>query len=117
MDVYPLNIRIANALISYVNYIGKLFWPVNLTIIYPYEMIVPAWQIWVSSCLLVSLTLISVKSYKSRPWFPVGWFWFLGTLIPVIGFVQVGAQSMADRYTYVPAIGLFIIFAWGLFEI
>jgi tetratricopeptide (TPR) repeat protein len=116
MDVYPLNIRIANALISYVNYIGKLFWPVNLAIIYPYEMIVPTWQIWVSSCLLVSLTLISVKSYKSRPWFPVGWFWFLGTLIPVIGFVQVGAQSMADRYTYVPAIGLFIIFAWGLFE-
>jgi tetratricopeptide (TPR) repeat protein len=117
VDVYPFHIRIANALTSYVSYIGKMIWPVKLAVIYPYDLMVPAWQAWTACGLIIGITLLSVKFFKSRPWFPVGWFWFLGTLVPVIGLVQVGAQSMADRYTYVPVIGLFIIIAWGLFEL
>jgi tetratricopeptide (TPR) repeat protein len=87
-----------------------------LAVIYPYDLILQAWQTWTACGLIIGITLLSVKYFKSRPWFTVGWFWFLGTLVPVIGLVQVGAQSMADRYTYVPLIGLFIIIAWGLFE-
>jgi len=111
-----LRIRIANALTSYASYIGKMIWPIKLAVIYPYDLMLPAWQTWAACGLIMGITLLSVKYFKSRPWFPVGWFWFLGTLVPVIGIVQVGAQSMADRYTYAPAIGLFIIIAWGLFE-
>jgi tetratricopeptide (TPR) repeat protein len=116
MGAYPLRIRIANALTSYASYIGKMIWPVKLAVIYPYDLMLPAWQTWTACGLIIGITLLSVKYFKSRPWLPVGWFWFLGTLVPVIGLVQVGAQSMADRYSYVPVIGLFIIIAWGLFE-
>jgi Tfp pilus assembly protein PilF len=115
LDVYPFRIRIANALTTYVGYIGKMIWPVKLAVIYPYDLMLPAWQTWTACGLIIGITLLSVKYLKSRPWFPVGWFWFLGTLVPVIGLVQVGAQSMADRYTYLPLTGLFIIIAWGLF--
>jgi tetratricopeptide (TPR) repeat protein len=117
MDVYPFYIRISNALTSYVSYIGRIIWPTNLAVIYPYDRLLPAWQTWSACCLIIGITLLSVKYYKSHPWFPVGWFWFLGTLVPVIGLVQVGTQAMADRYTYVPVVGLFIIIAWGLFEL
>ncbi len=116
MDVYPFHIRISNALTSYVSYIGKMIWPTKLAVIYPYDRMLPAWQTWSACCLIIGITLLSVKYYKSRPWFPVGWFWFLGTLVPVIGLIQVGTQAMADRYTYVPIVGLFIIVAWGLFD-
>jgi tetratricopeptide (TPR) repeat protein len=116
LDTYPFHIRIANAMTAYVSYIAKMIWPTQLAILYPYGQVIPAWQTWLAGCLIIGLTLLAVLYYKSRPWFPVGWFWFLGTLVPVIGLVQVGAQSMADRYTYVPYIGLFIIIAWGFFE-
>ena len=117
MDVYPFYIRISNALTSYVSYIGKMIWPAKLAVIYPYDRLLPAWQSWSACCLIAGITLLSLRCYKSRPWFPVGWFWFLGTLVPVIGLVQVGTQAMADRYTYVPLVGLFIIIAWGIFEL
>ena len=116
MDACPLSFRISNALISYVSYIAKMIWPAKLAIFYPYGKMVPAWQVWTACCLIMGISLLSVKYFRLRPWFPVGWLWFLGTLTPVIGVVQIGAQSMADRYTYVPIIGLFIIIAWGLFE-
>jgi tetratricopeptide (TPR) repeat protein len=116
LDAYAFSFRLANALTAYVSYIGKMIWPAKLAIIYPYGQIIPVWQIWLAGGLMIGLTLLSAICYKSRPWFPVGWLWYLGTLVPVIGLVQVGAQSMADRYTYVPYIGLFIIIAWGLFE-
>jgi tetratricopeptide (TPR) repeat protein len=116
LDDYPFSFRISNALTSYVSYIGKMLWPAKLAIIYPYGQTVAAWQVWTACCLIIGISLLSVKFFRSHPWFPVGWLWFLGALFPVIGLVQVGAQSMADRYTYVPVIGLFIIIAWGLFE-
>ena len=117
MDVYPFDVRLSNALTSYAGYIGKVIWPAKLAVIYPYDSMVPAWQTWTACFLILGVTFLSAKCYKSRPWFPVGWMWFLGTLVPVIGLVQVGSQAMADRYTYVPAVGLFIIVAWGLFEL
>jgi len=109
----PLHDRIANALFSYVSYIAKMLWPGNLAVIYPYPEFFPIWKI-IASCLLISaITYLSLKYVKARPWFLVGWLWYLGTLVPVIGLVQVGLQAMADRYTYIPSIGLFIIIAWG----
>ena len=116
MDVYPFDIRISNALTSYVGYIGKMIWPAKLAVIYPYDKMVPAWQTWTACFLILGLTLLSMKCYKSRPWFPVGWLWFLGTLVPVIGLVQVGSQAMADRYTYVPLIGVFVLAVWTAAE-
>ncbi len=117
IDTYPLNLRISNALISYMSYIVKLIWPVKLAAIYPYNWDLPVWQVW-AACLSISgISWLSIKCYRSRPWFLVGWLWYLGTLIPVIGLVQVGTQPMADRYTYIPFIGIYLIIAWGLFDL
>ena len=117
IDTYPLNLRISNALISYMSYIVKLIWPVKLAAIYPYNWDLPVWQVW-AACLSISgISWLSIKCYQSRPWFLVGWLWYLGTLIPVIGLVQVGTQAMADRYTYIPLIGIYLIIAWGLFDL
>lgn len=117
MDVYPFHIRISNALISYVSYIGKMLWPAKLAVIYPYDRLMPAWQTWAAGGVIIGITWAAAKFSKSHPWFVVGWLWFLGTLVPVIGLVQVGMQALADRYTYIPLIGLFIILSWGLFEL
>jgi len=113
----PLHVRIANALISYVIYIGKMFWPSKLAVIYPYREVWPVWQIAMAFILLVGITFLAFKYITSHPWFLVGWLWYLGTLVPVIGLVQVGAQAMADRYTYVPLIGLFIVLTWGISDL
>ena len=109
----PLSGRIANALVSYFAYIGKMFWPSHLAVFYPYRHAVPAWEWAGAALLLVGLSIIVVLAGQRRRYLSVGWFWYLGTLVPVIGLVQVGAQSMADRYTYVPLIGLFLIAVWG----
>lgn len=109
--------RFDNAFISYVRYIGKLLWPENLAVFYPHPKTWPAWQMAASAFVLISITLVVIKSARRLPHLAVGWFWFLGTLIPVIGLVQVGIQSMADRYTYIPMIGLHIAIAWGIYEI
>jgi len=106
--------RISNALISYVNYIGKMIWPTNLAFIYPLPDVIPAWQVVGATVLLAGITLLAIRGITRFPYLMVGWMWYLGTLVPVIGLVQVGSQAMADRYTYVPLIGLFIIAAWGL---
>ena len=116
-EFFPFHLRLVNALVSYANYMCKMVWPVNLAVIYPYPRVFPAWQIWASCLVVTGMSYLALVNYKSRPWLPVGWFWFLGTLIPVIGLVQVGSQALADRYTYVPITGLFIILSWGLFEI
>jgi len=106
--------RIANALVSYARYIGKMFWPRDLSILYPHPGHWPMWQVIGSAVLLLAVCAGVVLAARRRPYLAVGWLWFCGTLVPVIGLVQVGIQSMADRYTYVPLIGLFIMLAWGV---
>jgi len=108
--------RLGNALVSYARYLGKTLWPENLSVLYPHPGQWPVWDVAAAGALLVAITATVIVLGRARPYFAVGWFWFLGTLVPVIGLVQVGIQSMADRYTYVPTIGLFIIVAWGASE-
>jgi tetratricopeptide (TPR) repeat protein len=111
---YPLGLRVENALVSYAVYIVKVFWPVRLAVFYPYPAEVPVWQAVLAAVALAAISAAVLGVWRSRPWLTVGWLWYLGTLVPVIGLVQVGVQSMADRYTYIPAIGLFIMLAWGV---
>lgn len=114
LEIFPLNIRVTNAIVSYVSYIGKMVWPQNLAVFYPHFGMFPIWKVIGASMLLVYATIKTIMTARNNPYVLVGWMWFLGTLVPVIGLVQIGWQSMADRYTYVPCIGFFIIIAWGL---
>jgi hypothetical protein len=110
----PVLVRLVNALSSYGRYLGKAFWPDHLLIFYPLPTATP-WALFaVSLTALIVCTGLALWWRAKFPWFIVGWFWFLGTLVPVIGLVQVGDQAMADRYTYIPYIGLFIVVVWGL---
>ncbi len=111
-EQFPFWMRLVNALTAYGGYCLKLFLPMNLSVFYPYPEHVSIFKIVAAGLLLGILTVLSVYSCRRRPWFIVGWFWFLGTLVPVIGIVQVGSQAMADRYTYLPAIGIFIVISW-----
>jgi len=114
----PLAFRIGNALISYVVYIEKMFLPVNLSVYYPHASTHLPWLKAVgAAAFLLTISGLAVWSAPRRPYALVGWLWYLGTLFPVIGVVQVGGQAFADRYTYVPLIGLFMILAWGAAEI
>jgi len=112
LEILPLNTRIANALSSYVSYMVKMVWPCNLAVFYPHPKVFTVWQVAGTGLLLLSISLLSIRHAGKRPYLFVGWFWYVLTLIPVIGLVQVGRQSMADRYTYIPLIGLFIVIAW-----
>ncbi|MHB8137449.1 MAG: tetratricopeptide repeat protein [Smithellaceae bacterium] len=114
IDVLPFVVRIGNAFISYIAYIGKMIWPGNLAVFYPYPAALIPWQVLGSALLLIAITLAVVWRAKRSPYLATGWLWYLGTLVPVIGIVQAGKQAMADRYTYLPLIGLFIIVAWGV---
>ena len=109
--------RVANAAVAYVSYLGKTFWPASLAIFYPYPGSVPVWPAVGSALLLVGVTVLALRLASRAPFLVFGWLWFLGTLVPVLGLVQVGAQATADRYTYVPLIGVFIAMAWGLAEL
>ena len=106
--------RVVNAIISYVSYLGKIFWPVDLAVFYPYGHYFPFWQVLVYCFILLGITIVVIYAFKKLPFLFVGWFWYLGTLIPVIGLVQVGEQAMADRYTYFPSIGIAIMLVWGI---
>lgn len=112
LESLPLSVRIPNSINSYVLYIKKLFWPNDLAIFYPFSLI-PLWHCFVAIIFLIGVTFLVCRYFRKYPHFFVGWFWYLGTLVPVIGIVQVGTQAMADRYAYIPFIGLFIIIAWG----
>jgi tetratricopeptide (TPR) repeat protein len=116
LDV-PFGVRLENALISYVAYLGQMFWPARMAVIYPYQEAIPFWQVGVALSILLVVSGAAWFSWKKRAYLPAGWFWYLGTLVPVIGLVQVGLQSRADRYTYIPMVGLFIILAWGGAEV
>jgi Tfp pilus assembly protein PilF len=105
--------RVANALWAYERYISKTFWPADLSIFYPYPHHWPAGLVIGAALLLAIWSGLLIRRARQNPCLFVGWFWFLGTLIPTIGLVQVGSQSMADRYTYIPSVGLFILIAWG----
>jgi tetratricopeptide (TPR) repeat protein len=107
----PFKMRIANAIFSYVLYMKKMFYPLDLSVFYPGHHI-GIWKLLIAASFLISLSLIVFRYYRKYPYLVIGWLWFLGTLVPVIGLVQAGAQSMADRYAYVPLIGLFIMLAW-----
>ncbi len=117
LDVYPIGLRIGNALVSYVLYPWKMIWPSHLAVIYPYSRTLPWWQVAGACVLLVTLTFLILRAGKKHPHITVGWLWYIGTLVPVIGLVQVGSQAMADRYTYIPLVGLFIMIAWGFPEL
>jgi tetratricopeptide (TPR) repeat protein len=106
-------LRLENALVSYIIYIAKMFWPARLAVFYPYPSEVPAWQAAAAALAIAVISILVARSVRKRPYLAVGWFWYLVTLAPVIGLVQVGAQARADRYTYIPMIGLSIMLAWG----
>ena len=115
LDSLPLHIRVANAFISYVHYIVKMIWPHPLSAFYPHlGLNLPVWQAVGAGLLLLLITFWVIRVGRRHQYLPVGWLWYLGTLIPVIGLVQVGMQAMADRFTYIPLIGLFITVAWGV---
>ncbi len=114
---YPMSIRISNAFVSYITYIGKTIWPSDLAVLYPYPQSLPTWQVFGSAFLLIAVTITVIVKARRMPYLAMGWLWFAGTLVPVIGIVQVGLQARADRYTYVSLIGLFIMAAWGIPEL
>ncbi len=117
LDVVPLYDRFANCMVSYVKYIEKMIWPTGLAFIYPNPGSPPVWQSVGAGLLLLAITFFAVYYIKRYPWFTVGWFWYLGVMFPVNGLVVIGPHVMADRYTYLPLIGLFIIVSWGSFEL
>lgn len=114
----PIALRLSNALVSYSKYLLFTFWPNNLAVYYPFPRTgIPAWQIVGAVILLVGISIFCFSQRRVRPYLIVGWLWFVGTLVPVIGLVQVGGQTMADRYFYVPSIGLFIAVVFGLADL
>jgi tetratricopeptide (TPR) repeat protein len=114
METHGLTVRIANALVSYVGYMGKMIWPYPLSVFYPHPGDLPLWQTVGAALILLIMSFVFFRLSRRYPYLIVGWLWYLGTLVPVIGLVQVGGQAMADRYTYVPIIGLFIMIGWGM---
>ena len=108
--------RVANAVVAYAGYLGKMLWPAKLAVLYPLAGDVPVGTLLLSAGVLAAITGWAVWSWRTRPYLAVGWFWYLGMLVPVIGLVQVGMQRMADRYTYLPLIGVFVMVTWELAE-
>jgi len=114
---YPIGVRLANACVAYVAYLWKTLWPAKLACFYPHPgASLPTWQVVVSSCLLAIFTFAAIGLARRRSYLTVGWFWFVITLLPVIGVIQVGRQAMADRYTYIPLIGVFVAVVWSVAE-
>lgn len=110
----PIGARMANAVISYTAYIEKMIWPSGLVVFYPYPASYPVWQVAGSAAALSAVSLAVILPARKYPYLLMGWLWYIGTLVPVIGLVQAGDQAMADRYAYVPLIGLFVMIAWGV---
>ena len=108
-----LSLRLGNALVSYIGYIGKVFYPAALAALYPLDLNgLKLWQIAASLAAVLIISSAVIVTGRRRRYLLTGWLWYLGTLVPVIGLVQVGVQSMADRYMYLPGIGIYIIVAW-----
>ena len=116
-DRYSFLSRLGNAAVAYAEYLRKALWPSDLAIYYPYVTNMPAGRISAAVALLLLISLAVIAWRRRYPYAAVGWLWYLGTLVPVIGLVQVGSQSMADRYTYVPLIGIFLLISWGAADV
>lgn len=116
-EIFPLGIRLANAVISYTAYIWKMIWPVHLSVYYPHPGVWPIWHLIPSCLILIFVTVIVFRTLRTYPYLAIGWLWYLGALVPVTGLIQVGSFAMADRFTYIPIIGLFIMAAWGVPDI
>jgi tetratricopeptide (TPR) repeat protein len=114
-EITPLSERLTNAVSSYVGYIGKSVWPFGLAFHYPHPHdTLSLGRVAICVLLLIAITVAALVFWRRCPYFLVGWLWFLGTLVPVIGIVQIGSQAMADRYAYIPTIGLFVVVTWGI---
>lgn len=115
LEDFPPFIRIENALVAYVLYLSKMFWPRNLAVFYPHPgNAISHWYSMAAAGLLAAVTMLAVRAMRRHPYFIVGWLWYLGTLVPVIGLVQIGGQQIADRYTYLPLVGVFTAISWWL---
>lgn len=117
----PLGIRLENSVVSYAGYLGKFFWPAHLAVFYPHPVELPAglpwWKFAAAAAVLAGVSLAAWRWRRSRPYFTAGWLFYLGTLVPVIGWVQVGMQAMADRYMYLPMVGVAVMSVWGIHDI
>jgi protein O-mannosyl-transferase len=117
-DLLPFGPRLENALVALARYLGKAFWPADLAVLYPHPgTSLPLWQPASAAGLLVAVTAAVVVARRRAPYLATGWLWFTGALVPVLGLVQVGSQAMADRYTYLPLVGLAIAVAWGAWDL
>ena len=114
LQAMPVDARIANALVSYVKYIGMMIWPFDLAVFYPHPDKQPVWLVLGAALALAVVTFLVIRKTNRFPYLVVGWLWYLGTLLPVIGLFQAGSQEMADRFTYVPMVGILIMVAWGI---
>jgi tetratricopeptide (TPR) repeat protein len=112
--MYPVGLRFSNAAVSYVRYLKKAIWPTDLALMYPLPRKWPLWEVLAATAFLLSLSVVAWRARRRRPCFFTGWFWFVGTLVPAIGLVQVGPQAIADRYTYLPLVGVFVAVAYGV---
>jgi tetratricopeptide (TPR) repeat protein len=118
MSELPLPWRLSNAAVSYVAYIWQMFWPVRLAAFYPHPNDqLRLWQVLLAIAFLIAVSLLAILWRKERPYIFTGWFWYVGTLVPVIGLVEAGEQGHADRYTYLPQIGLYLLIAWGIADL
>jgi protein O-mannosyl-transferase len=114
--IYPFHLRLENAIVSYLRYLGKAFWPTQLSPLYPHPLdLLKFWQVIASAVFLLVVTALVIRN-RRHGYLVTGWFWFLGALVPMIGLVQVGEQAMADRYAYLPFVGLFVMVCWGASE-
>lgn len=114
LEAFPLHRRVLNALLSYGTYLGQGLWPAELAVFYPYPRTFAWGAIAAAAVALAGLTYLAARHARRAPWAPVGWLWFLGTFVPMIGLVQAGAAARADRYAYFPFLGLYLLVAWGL---
>ena len=110
----PVTARLGNALVSYARYLGKFFWPVDLCTLYPHPGNWDAAKVGLAFAFVLAISALALLLRRRSPWLLTGWFWYLGTLVPAIGLIQVGSQSIADRYTYIPLIGIYVMLAWGI---
>jgi Flp pilus assembly protein TadD len=114
VELVPLGARLANALVAYATYLGKLVWPADLAVLYPYPERPPVGEAVGAALLLAAVSVACLRLWRRRPYLLFGWLFYLGTLVPVIGLVQVGAQASADRYSYIPSIGLLVALVWAV---